>query len=134
VSTASLNSVQHRAHPNVFNSEHSQFASTVTFVRERRTTRSIIHTLYVDLPSMMQIQFMKPTLHELQYEHKRHTVSYMFRHCLSAIIWGSALLQLHHQCGFPSWWHQEMPKHVADCVSVMFTLQCMQVCFDKLNT
>jgi len=129
VSIASLNSVQHRADPNIFNSESSKFASSVTLARERRTTCSSIHTMYVGLPSMMQIQFMKPTLYELQYEHNRHTISYMFRHCLSAIIRGSVLLQLHHHGGT-----QEMPKHVADCVSAVFISQCMQVRFDKPST
>lgn len=79
---------------------NSKFVSTVTFVRERRITCSFFwHTLYVGLPSMMQIQFMKPALRKLQYEHNRHTISYMFQYCLSAIIRGSALLQVHHQCG-----------------------------------
>lgn len=67
------------------------------FVKERRNTCIIFRTLYV--PCMGQIQFMKPTLHTLQYANNRHTISYVFRHCLSAVIRGSALLQLHHQCG-----------------------------------
>jgi hypothetical protein len=46
VSIASLNSVQHRAHPTVFNSEHSKFACTVSFVRERRNAYSIFQTVF----------------------------------------------------------------------------------------
>ena len=45
VSIASLNSVQHRAHPTVFNSEHSKSACTVTFVRERRNACSMHQTV-----------------------------------------------------------------------------------------
>jgi len=35
---------------------------------------------------MMQIQFIRPTLRALKYEYNRHTMFYMFRHFLSAII------------------------------------------------
>jgi len=32
------------------------------------------------------IQFIKPTLPALKYEHNKYTVSYMFRHFLSAVM------------------------------------------------
>ena len=40
--------------------------------------------LYV--PCIMQRQFIKPSLHALKYEYNRHTIFYMFRHFLSAIV------------------------------------------------
>ena len=58
----------------------------------------------------------------MKCEHNRYTVSYMFRHFLSVII----------REGLPDD-TQEVPKHVGDDASVVFTFQYMYGRFDNMK-
>ena len=88
--------------------------------KETRDSQDRIHVCCTSC-----VQFIKANLHTLQCKHNRHTICYMFRHFLMPPWRKAALMMELKKCRSPDDGTQAVPKHVGDCVPLVFILQFM---------